>query len=104
MSDYLDDQEQERSVQDIASTIGSSVLPQILNIVSTLRPELVHVFTHVNDNPCRESKHGIFENRRGFFSALSRQSDMNIKPEPEHTPEHIPKHKPEHKPEPGSLP
>ena len=78
MSDYLDDQEQERSDQDIASAIGSSVLPQILNIVNTLRPELVHVFTHANDNPRGESKKGIFQTRHGYFSALSRQSGMNI--------------------------
>jgi hypothetical protein len=78
VSDYLDDQEQERSDQDIASAIGSSVLPQILKIVNTLRPELVHVFTHANDNPRHESKKGIFETRRGYFSALSRQSGMNI--------------------------
>ena len=68
---------QERSEEDMAFAIGTSVSTQILQIVSLYAPEVLHVFTHAGDHYYFENRVGLFANRGGNYSALSKTTSDN---------------------------
>ena len=76
MADGLDVQDQERSEEDIAFTIGTSVTEQILLLQKRLSPDVLHIFTHADSDYRGESINGLFQPRSGYYSALSKKSGV----------------------------
>ncbi len=76
MAHGLDVQEKERSDEDIAFTIGTSVTEQILLLQKRLSPDVLHIFTHAKSDYRGESIRGLFRPTAGYYSALSKKSGV----------------------------